>query len=73
MRTRSTPESSKPFESPTEAHGAAYFLVVTDTGVDHWGRYRDTYVGDRNAWHIAHRSVRTDGRVPGGFADHRQL
>ena len=42
--------------------------VVTYHG---WPLY--TYVGDRNVWHIAHRSVRTDGRVPGGFADHRQL
>ena len=57
----------------SEAHGAAYFFVITDTGVDHWGRYRDTYVGAANRWHFQHRFVRTDGRVPGGFADQRQV
>jgi hypothetical protein len=54
--------------SPTEARGAAYFLVMTDDGVDHWGRYRDTYVGNGDEWLFAHRFVRTDGRIAGGFA-----
>lgn len=58
--------------SPTEASASAYFLVVTDAGVDHWGRYRDRLVPSGNRWVFAHRFVRTDGRVPGGWADRRQ-
>src|SRR5262245_58499512 len=30
--------------SPDAATGACYFHVVTDRGLDHWGRYRDRYV-----------------------------
>jgi hypothetical protein len=55
-------------ESPTAATGACYFLAVTEHGVDHWGRYRDQYVPDRDRWLFAHRTVRTDGRTPGGWA-----
>jgi hypothetical protein len=54
--------------SPTEAHGACYFLAVTEHGVDHWGRYRDTYVPEGDRWLFAHRLVRTDGSTPGGWA-----
>lgn len=57
--------------SPAEARAACYFLVVTERGVDHWGRYRDRLApapgpGD-DRWLFAHRFVRTDGVVPGGF------
>ena len=55
--------------SPAEARGACYFLVVTEHGVDHWGRYRDRYVPDGDRWLFAHRFVRTDGTTPGGWAD----
>jgi len=57
-------------ESPTKATGACYFLAVTEHGVDHWGRYRDEYTpaSDGDRWLFAHRSVRTDGRTPGGWA-----
>ena len=53
------------------ATGHAYFTVMTDRGIDHWGRYQDAYrlVGD--AWQFASRRVRTDGRTPGGGADRR--
>jgi uncharacterized protein (TIGR02246 family) len=54
--------------SPTEAHGACYFLAVTEYGVDHWGRYRDHYVPEGGRWLFAHRLVRTDGTTPGGWA-----
>jgi len=62
--------------SPTEAHGACYFLAVTEHGVDHWGRYRDRFVPDRDnpsedRWLFAHRFVKTDGTVPGGWASRR--
>src|SRR5262245_47867655 len=32
------------------ASASCYFLVVTDRGLDHWGRYRDTYVGPGGDW-----------------------
>ena len=61
--------------SPTEAQGACYFLAVTEHGVDHWGRYRDTYVAgagaDQGRWLFAHRLARTDGTTPGGWAAQR--
>jgi hypothetical protein len=54
--------------SETEANAACYFLAVTEHGVDHWGRYRDRLVPDGDEWLFAHRSVRTDGTIPGGWA-----
>jgi len=58
--------------SPTEARGACYFLAITEHGVDHWGRYRDTYVPAGDQWLFAHRLARTDGTTPGGWAARRQ-
>jgi len=58
--------------SRTEATASSHFLVVTDAGVDHWGRYRDRLVPDGDRWLFAHRFVRTDGRTPGGWADMRR-
>ncbi len=57
--------------SPTEAHGACYFLAVTEHGVDHWGRYRDRYAPQDDTWLFAHRLARTDGTTPGGWAASR--
>ena len=57
--------------APGEARGACYFLAVTEHGVDHWGRYRDRYVGNGDVWRFGHRLVRTDGSTPGGWADSR--
>jgi ketosteroid isomerase-like protein len=49
----------------SEIRTAAYFLVVTADGPDHWGRYRDQHVPVDDHWEIAHRYVRTDATVPG--------
>jgi hypothetical protein len=57
--------------SPSEATARCYFLAVTEHGVDHWGRYRDRLAADGNHWRFAHRHVRTDGTVPGGWAAQR--
>ncbi len=48
-------------DSPEHATAASYFQVITDVGLDHWGRYRDrlTPVGGR--WLLTERSVKTDG------------
>ena len=50
-------------EGAHAAHGWAYFLVVTERGPDHWGRYRDAYVHTEQAWRFASRHVRVDGRA----------
>lgn len=55
-------------DSPQAATGACYFLAVTEHGVDHWGRYRDTYVCIDDRWRFAHRTARTDGTTDGGWA-----
>jgi hypothetical protein len=60
------------FESPGAADAQCYFLVVTAIGVDHWGRYRDRLVVDADRWCFAHRRVRTDGVVAGGWAASRR-
>ncbi|MFN8642979.1 MAG: nuclear transport factor 2 family protein [Candidatus Binatia bacterium] len=52
--------------------GTAYFLVVTESGPDHWGRYRDRYVRG-GEWCFAHRrGIRLDGWAPGGWAARRR-
>ena len=54
-----------------EATGHAYFTVMTDRGVDHWGRYQDAYRPMDGHWRFASRRVRIDGTTPGGWADRR--
>ena len=54
------------------ATGAAYFLVVSDRGPDHWGRYRDRYVTADGAWRFAARRVRVDGWAPDSWAAARR-
>ena len=57
--------------SPDEATAASSFLVLAETGLDHWGRYRDRFVPEGDGWRFAHRLVRTDGYAPGGWAIRR--
>ena len=58
--------------SPEEATAASAFFVVSETGLDHWGRYRDRLVPADGGWRFAHRSVRTDGYAPDGWAIRRR-
>jgi len=58
--------------SPTEARAACYFTVMTGAGVDHWGRYDDTFSPEGDRWLFAHRLVHTDGVTPGGWAASRR-
>jgi hypothetical protein len=51
--------------SPEEATTESYFTVVTEIGLDHAGRYRDTLVPVGEQWLIASRLVSTDWVVPG--------
>jgi uncharacterized protein (TIGR02246 family) len=54
------------------ASGRCYYAVLTESGLDHWGRYVDTYQREDGAWRLAARRVSVDGRVPGGWADRTQ-
>jgi hypothetical protein len=45
---------------PTRALVASYFTVVTEIGLDHYGRYRDLFVPVGDEWLIKHRFVSTD-------------
>jgi SnoaL-like protein len=46
------------------AQVSCYYTVVTNIGLDHCGRYRDTLVPDGDAWLIKHRKVSTDWAAP---------
>ena len=56
---------------PVRARGRCYFAVLTEDGLDHWGRYVDVYARDPadGTWRFAHRRISLDGSVPGGWAD----
>ena len=56
-------------EERDRATGRCYFAVLTEAGLDHWGRYRDLYQKEGKRWRFARRSVSIDSRVPGGWAD----
>jgi SnoaL-like domain len=48
---------------PERALVASYFTVLTEIGLDHHGRYRDTFVRAGDEWLIRHRFVSTDWRA----------
>ena len=50
--------------TPAQAHVSCYFTVFTHIGLDHFGRYRDTFVPDGDGWLIKHRKVSTDWAAP---------
>lgn len=52
-------------ESTTSARADSYFQVITENGLDHWGRYRDRFAAIGDRWLIEQRTVRTDGWAPG--------
>jgi ketosteroid isomerase-like protein len=58
-------------DSPDAARGRCYYAVLTEDGLDHWGRYLDRYRRVAGAWRFGERRVTVDGRVPGGWADRR--
>jgi uncharacterized protein (TIGR02246 family) len=52
------------------ARGRCYYLVLTEHGLDHWGRYDDRYRLDgEGRWRFERRAVTVDGLVPGGWAE----
>ena len=46
---------------PHSASAHAYFLVFTEVGLDHWGRYADRFECRDGVWCLAHRRVRVSG------------
>jgi hypothetical protein len=50
--------------TPQEARVACYFTVLTEVGLDHYGRYRDVFVPVGDDWLIRHRFVSTDWSAP---------
>jgi SnoaL-like domain len=46
------------------ARVASYFAVFTEIGLDHYGRYRDTFVPVGDDWLIRHRLVSADWAAP---------
>jgi len=60
-------------EGAAVASVASYFVVFTEIGLDHWGRYGDRFVREDGEWRIACRKVRVDGATPRSrmAAEHR--
>ena len=54
------------------ARGRCYFLVVSADGLDHWGRYLDSYVKREGRWLFGRREVVVDGIIEGGWAASRR-
>jgi hypothetical protein len=52
---------------PAEGLGRCYYAVLSNVGLDHWGRYVDRYVFERERWLFAERKVSIDGAVPNGW------
>ncbi len=50
------------------AKGRCYYFVLTDRGLDHWGRYIDEYRRLDGTWQFWRRTCTTDGRLEGGWA-----
>jgi SnoaL-like domain len=44
-----------------EVEASSYFVVFTDIGADHWGRYRDVLKPIGARWFFASRKIRVDG------------
>ena len=56
-------------ENEDRARGRSYYQVLTDRGLDHWGRYVDEYARFEGRWWIIRRNVSIDGRVKGSWSD----
>jgi uncharacterized protein (TIGR02246 family) len=54
---------------PTEASSRCYYQVITNHGLDHWGRYLDSYCVREGRWLFAHRREFMGGAVPGSWAE----
>ena len=57
--------------SEDEARGRCYYAVLTDRGLDHWGRYVDEYRRVGGRWLFRRRRVTLDAAAPGGWGASR--
>lgn len=53
------------------AEASSYFVVFTDVGVDHWGRYRDVMVPYDDRWLFVSRKIRVDGFSSDSLMNHQ--
>ncbi len=49
---------------PHDASSRCYYQVLSARGLDHWGRYLDTYGVVEGEWKFVHRREFLDGRAP---------
>jgi hypothetical protein len=54
--------------SETTATSRCYYHVTMAHGLDHWGRYLDTYAVVDGEWRFTERREILDGATPGGWA-----
>ena len=52
---------------PARIETSAYFVVFTQDGADHWGRYRDVLAEVGERWLFSRRLVSVDAARPGGW------
>jgi hypothetical protein len=50
--------------TPERVETTAYFVAMTASGPDHWGRYFDVLVPVDGRWLFAHRVAKTEGWDP---------
>jgi len=53
--------------SADEARGRCYYAVLTERGLDHWGRYLDEYRRIDGRWLFRRRKVTLDAATPGAW------
>lgn len=52
-------------DASDRARSRCYYQVLMAHGLDHWGRYIDSYRMIDGVWHFASRKVTVDGRAEG--------
>ena len=53
------------------ARADSYFLAITESGPDHWGRYQDRLALDEHGWRFVHRRVVHEGSREGSWLRRR--
>lgn len=55
-----------------EVETSSYFVVFTDVGADHWGRYRDVLSPVGARWLFVSRKIRVDGFATNSLMNNAQ-